>query len=89
MIEDGQKEGGRERDSIVEQARQQAKRVLEAGQQELTAEVAQAREELRKEVSALSLQVASHILEREVKPADHEEMIGDLVKDISATDLKV
>ena len=87
LIEDGKREGRREREAIVDQARGQAERLLGNARQEAAAEVEHAREALRHEVGGLSVQVAQRILEREIEDADHQAMIDDLVKDIESADL--
>lgn len=87
LIDDGRSEGRREREAIVAQARSQAERILDNARQETAAEVEHARSALRSEVAGLSVQVAQRILEREIKSADHEAMIDDLVKDIESADL--
>ena len=89
MVEDGKRDGRQERDAIIAQARSQAERVVEDAQREIAAEVARARDELRREVSSISVQVAQHILEREIQPTDHEAMIEDLIKEIESADLTV
>lgn len=88
LLEDGQRGAQQERQAIVEQARQQAERILEAGRQEMEAEVARARSLLRGEIGGMSVQVAQRILEREVRPEDHDAMIEKFVHQIDSTDLK-
>ena len=88
LLEDGQREAQQERQAILEQARQQAERILEAGRQEMEAEVARARGRLRGEIGGMSVQVAQRILEREIRPEDHDAMIEKFVHQIDSTDLK-
>jgi len=89
LVEDGKREGRQERDAIIAQARGQAEHIVEDAQREIAAEVVRARDELRREVSSIPVQVARHILEREIQPVDHEAMIEDLVKEIESADLTV
>ncbi len=89
MIEDGKKEGRKERDEIITQAQSRAERIVEDASRETVAEVARAREELRGEIGSLSVQVAQRILKREIQPADHDAMVDDLVRDLESADLKV
>ena len=89
LVEDGRREGQQERQAIIEQAQQQAQRILKAGQQQLAAEVDRARDELRSQISGISVQVARSVLEREIQPDDHQSMIDGLVKEIESADLSV
>ena len=71
---------------IVEDAKikatEEADRIKASAQAEIEQEVSRAREELRKEVSELVVEGAEKILQKEVNPATHNQMLESLVKSI-------
>lgn len=71
IIAEGKDEGQRERE-----------RQLTAAQAEIEQETNRAREELRGQVGDLALATASKILSREIDSGTHQDLIGDLAKQI-------
>lgn len=67
---------------IVEQAREQASadgaRLIAAANERIRLEATRAREALRKDVAALAVETASKVLEREVDPDKHAQLIAGL-----------
>ncbi|AUB79148.1 MULTISPECIES: F0F1 ATP synthase subunit B [Spiribacter] len=72
--------------SIVDEAREEARTVAErekaAAEARIEQEVSQARAELRREVSQLAITGASRILEREVDPKAHQQMLDELAEQV-------
>jgi F-type H+-transporting ATPase subunit b len=72
--------------SIVEEAREEARAVAErekaAADARIEQEVARVRTELRREVSELAITGASRILEREVDPKAHQQMLDELAEQV-------
>ena len=72
--------------SIVDEAREEARTVAErekaAAEARIEQEVSQARAELRREVSQLAITGASRILEREVDPKAHQQMLDELTQQV-------
>jgi F-type H+-transporting ATPase subunit b len=72
--------------SIVDEAREEARAVAErekaAADARIEQEVSQARAELRREVSQLAITGASRILEREVDPKAHQQMLDELADQV-------
>jgi F-type H+-transporting ATPase subunit b len=71
---------------LVEQAKstatQEGQRLVAAAQQQIDLEASRARESLRKEVAQLAVNTASKLLEREIQPRDHADMISKLATQI-------
>ena len=71
---------------IVEQAKvaatQEGKRLVTAAQQQIELEATHARESLRKEVAQIAVSAASKLLEREIDPKAHADLIGKLATQI-------
>jgi F-type H+-transporting ATPase subunit b len=71
---------------LVEQAKstatQEGQRLVAAAQQQIDLEASRARESLRKEVAQLAVTTASKLLEREIQPRDHADMISKLATQI-------
>jgi len=84
MIDDGKKRGYEEEKRIIEQAREDAARLRKQTEAELHGEVEEARRELRREVSSMSVTVAEKILGREVKEEDHAALIKQAIAEIDA-----
>ncbi len=71
---------------IVDEARTTAvdegKRIIEASRQDAQQEKSRARDELRKEVATLAVAGASRLLQREIDPKAHAELIEQLAREI-------
>ncbi len=69
---------------IIEEAREQAvaegKRKLDAAMTEIELEINRARDDLRRQVSNVALATAEKILEREIDPAAHNELIDKMIQ---------
>jgi F-type H+-transporting ATPase subunit b len=71
---------------VVEQAKGQATaeatRIAAAAQTQIELEATPARESLRKDVAGLAVRAASKVLEREIDPATHAELLNKLAAQI-------
>jgi len=71
---------------IVEQAKstatQEGQRLVASAQQQIDLEANRARESLRKEVAQLAVTTASKLLEREIDPRAHADLISKLATQI-------
>ena len=71
---------------IVEEARTTAvdegKRIIESSRQDAQQEKARARDELRKDVATLAVAGASRLLQREIDPRAHADLIEQLAREI-------
>jgi F-type H+-transporting ATPase subunit b len=72
---------------IVEDAKATAlaegQRLVAQAHEEIALEVTRAREGLRKQVAGLAVQGASHLLEREIDPKTHAELLDKLAVEIA------
>ena len=82
IIDQAQKRAG----EIVEQAKSQASaegaRLVASAQSQIELEATRARETLRKDVAGLAVRTAAKVLEREIDPATHAELLNKLVTQI-------
>ena len=82
IIDQAQKRAG----EIVEQAKSQASaegaRLVASAQSQIELEATRAREALRKDVAGLAVRTAAKVLEREIDPAMHAELLNKLVTQI-------
>lgn len=71
---------------IVEQARNTAvdegKRIIESSRQDAQQEKIRARDDLRKEVATLAVAGAARLLQREIDPKAHADLIEQLAREI-------
>jgi len=71
---------------IVETAKRTATtegaRILDSAQQQIALEVQKARDELRKQVGALAIAGAGQLIEREIDPRTHAQLLDKLVAQI-------
>jgi F-type H+-transporting ATPase subunit b len=71
---------------IMEQARtgaqQEGQRLVASAQQQIGLEASRARESLRREIGGIAVAAASKLLEREIDPKAHQELISKLAAQI-------
>ncbi|MDX9871691.1 MAG: F0F1 ATP synthase subunit B [Clostridia bacterium] len=67
---------------IVAEARQESEKVLKKAQEEIRLEKEKAKVELRNEVAALAVMAAGRVIEKTIKPEDHEQMIRQFVQEV-------
>ena len=76
----------RQANEIVEAAKNQARtegaRLLDAAQQQIGLETQKARDELRKQVSSLAVAGAGRLIEKEIDPAKHTELLDKLIAQV-------
>ena len=71
---------------IVEEARtsasQEGQRLVASAQQQIGLETSRARESLRREIGGIAVATASKLLEREIDPSAHQDLISKLAAQI-------
>ena len=76
----------RQANEVVEQAKGTATtegvRIKEQAKQQIALETSHAREELRREVATIAVSAASKVLEREIDPRTHADLISKLATQI-------
>jgi F-type H+-transporting ATPase subunit b len=60
---------------VIKNARLQAHNIIEATKQELETEAVRVKQDLRKDIASMVVELSSKVLEREIAEKDHEEMI--------------
>ena len=66
-------------DEILRESSQQASAIVKKAERVIEQERIKAHKELKDEVADLSVMIASKIVERDVKPEDHERFIEDFI----------
>lgn len=78
LIADAEKRGQSIVDAAKAQAKVEADRIVEAAKAEATQEMQRAKEALRDQVAVLAVAGAAQILQREVNPQVHSELLAQL-----------
>lgn len=71
------------RREIVERAESEARSIVQRAQQEVAAERDRALQELRAEVGRMSVQLAAKIVEKELDPASHQDLVDRYIQQIA------
>jgi F-type H+-transporting ATPase subunit b len=78
LITDAEKRGQGIVDAAKEQAKVEADRIVQAGKAEASQEMQRAKDALRDQVAVLAVAGAAQILQREVNPQVHSELLAQL-----------
>lgn len=78
IIEQAERRGAEIVDEAREDARATAERLVAEAKAEIEQETSRVREALRGEVAAIALAGAKQLLEKEIDPADHRELLDKL-----------
>ena len=78
LITEAEKRGQAIVDAATEQAKVEADRIVEAARAEATQEMQRAKDTLRDQVAVLAVAGAAQILQREVNPQVHSELLAQL-----------
>lgn len=73
------------RADIIARAEEEARGIVERAQNEIAAERDRALQDLRTEVGALSVELASKIVERELDASTHQGLVDDYIQHLSRT----
>ncbi len=82
LIEEARQIGERVRKEVVEKANAEASAVAQRAQEEIVRQKEKGIQEMKDTVAALSVQIASKVLEKEVNEATHRQLIDNLIKDL-------
>jgi F-type H+-transporting ATPase subunit b len=69
-------------DTAKRNAQAEGARIVEAAQQQVTLQVQRARDDLRRQVAALAVAGAGKIIEREIDPKAHSQLLDELAGQI-------
>ena len=82
VIEQARSMGEQEGDQIVERARRGAQRIVAQTDERIDEQVRAARAALRREMAELASRIAARVLQREVSPEDHDEIIRAMLSEL-------
>jgi len=71
------REAGELRERLGAEARQEARRLVEAAQAQVAQEIRRARAELRAEVGALATQIAERLVRKSLNDEDHQRLVRE------------
>ena len=69
-------------EEILSEANSQASRILERAEEQIELEKKRAINEVKNEVSSMAIGIASAVIERDVSPDEHRELIDDFINNI-------
>jgi F-type H+-transporting ATPase subunit b len=75
LIGEGKELGERLKEEIIKKAQAEADKIINEAREQIERDSEQAIAELRAEAATLSIELASKIIERSLRPEDHEELI--------------
>lgn len=81
IISEARKRANAQADRIIDDANAKADAAVKHSQQEIERQENSARRQLRQEVGDLAVQAAGKILERELTPEDHSEIIDQVLQE--------
>ena len=73
------KEAAEDHRRLVEAARAESQRMIEAATAQLDADVRRAREELRREVGDLAVDIAEKLIRKSLRDEDHRRLVDDAI----------
>ena len=82
MLKDSAKQAKSRAEVIIADANEQAKLIIDAAKKEAEAIFESAREAMADEAAALSVEIASKILSREIKMDEHRQMIDEFLQKV-------
>ena len=85
-IREATKEGSEIKNSIVLQAREEAKVLLEKTKEKLGIEKEKMLKEMRLEVAGLGIKIAEKVIKESVNKETQDRIIADIVKEVERTD---
>ncbi len=81
MIENAKKQGEAQREEIISLAREEAERMKEQARMEIEQQRDKAVSAIREQVAALSVMIASKVIEKELTLEDQEKLINEYIKE--------
>jgi F-type H+-transporting ATPase subunit b len=83
IIEEARGLGENVRKEVVEKANAEASALLQRSQEELVRQKEKGIQELKDTVASLAVQIAGKVIEKEVNPATHQQLVDSLIKDLA------
>jgi len=76
IIDKAMSNASRESREYIAQAREQAQSMIDSARKEILMEAERIKQDLRREVASMTIELAGKVLEREITPEDHKELIS-------------
>jgi F-type H+-transporting ATPase subunit b len=83
VIEEARVLGEKVRKEVVDKANAEAGAALQRAQEEIQRQKEKSIQELKDTVANLSVQIAGRVIEKEVNPATHRQLVENLISDLS------
>jgi F-type H+-transporting ATPase subunit b len=82
IIEEARQLGERVRKEVVDKANAEASAGVQRAQEEIQRQKEKGIQEMKDTVAALSVQIASRVIEKELDDASHHQLVESLIKDL-------
>jgi F-type H+-transporting ATPase subunit b len=83
IIEEARQLGERVRKEVVDKSNAEASAAVQRAQEEIQRQKDKGIQEMKDTVAALSVQIASRVIEKELNEATHRQLVDSLIKDLS------
>ena len=83
IIDEARQLGERVRKEVVDKSNAEASAAVQRAQEEIQRQKDKGIQEMKDTVAALSVQIASRVIEKEVNEATHRQLVDNLIKDLS------
>ena len=83
IIEEARQLGEKVRKDVVDKASVEASAAVTRAQEEIERQKEKGIQEMKDTVASLSVQIASRVIEKEVNAATHQQLVENLIKDLS------
>jgi F-type H+-transporting ATPase subunit b len=83
IIEEARQLGERVRKEVVEKSNAEASAAVQRAQEEIQRQKDKGIQEMKDTIAALSVQIASKVIEKELNEATHRQLVENLIKDLA------
>jgi F-type H+-transporting ATPase subunit b len=83
IIEEARQLGERVRKEVVDKSNAEASAAVQRAQEEIQRQKEKGIQEMKDTVAALSIQIASRVIEKELDEATHRQLVENLIKDLN------
>ena len=82
MLENARREAEAKSMETLQEAREEAGRIREQAQKEIAGERHEAAAQLRQEIGSLAINIASRVVEKELREEDHRRLIREFIENV-------
>jgi len=83
IIEESRQLGEKVRKEVVDKAAAEASAIVSRSQEEIIRQKEKGIQEMKDTIAGLSVQIAGRIIEKEVNPATHKQLVDSLINDLA------